>query len=109
VLAIAKARARSLGLDGMMEFRESDGEQLELPESTAISDTIPSRGGLMFLPTLSAALLRTRQTLLASNGRLSAAVMSVSSKVPLLDLAFSPIRKQINAPAPPLDCRVPSP
>ena len=52
VLAIAKARARSLGLDGMMEFRESDGEQLELPESTAISDTIPSRGGLMFLPTL---------------------------------------------------------
>jgi hypothetical protein len=63
----------------------------------------------MFLPTLSAALLRIRQTLLASNGRLSAAVMSVSSKVPLLDLAFSPIRKQINAPAPPLDCRVPSP
>jgi demethylmenaquinone methyltransferase/2-methoxy-6-polyprenyl-1,4-benzoquinol methylase len=44
VLAIAKARARSLGLDGMMEFRESDGEQLELPESTAMSDTIPSGG-----------------------------------------------------------------
>jgi hypothetical protein len=56
----------------------------------------------MFLPNLAAALLRIRQTLLASNGRLSAAVWSVPSKVPLLDLAFATVRKQINAPAPPL-------
>jgi ubiquinone/menaquinone biosynthesis C-methylase UbiE len=40
MLAIAKTRAKSLGLDGIMEFRESEGEKLELPESIARFDTI---------------------------------------------------------------------
>jgi enediyne biosynthesis protein CalE5 len=43
MLAIAKSRAKSLGLDSIMEFRESDGEKLELPESTARFDAILSR------------------------------------------------------------------
>jgi hypothetical protein len=54
----------------------------------------------MFLPNLPAALVRVRQ-MLTTNGRLSAAVWSVPSKVPLLDLAFATVRKQINAPTPP--------
>jgi ubiquinone/menaquinone biosynthesis C-methylase UbiE len=100
MLKIAKTRAKSLGLDNIMEFRESDAEKLDLPDSRAKFDAILSRWGLMFLPNLSTALVRIRQ-MLAPNGRLSAAVWSIPSKVPLLDLAFSTVRKQIDAPAPP--------
>lgn len=98
MLAIAKARAKSLGLDGVMEFREIDAEVLDFPKSTF--NAVLSRWGLMFLPNLPAALARIRK-LLVSDGRLSAAVWSSPPKVPLLDLAFSTVRKQINAPAPP--------
>jgi ubiquinone/menaquinone biosynthesis C-methylase UbiE len=97
MLAIAKTRAKSLGLDSIMDFRESDAEKLDLPEPTATFDAIISRWGLMFFPNLSATLLRIRH-MLASNGRLSAAVWSVPSKVPLLDLALATVTKQINAP-----------
>jgi ubiquinone/menaquinone biosynthesis C-methylase UbiE len=100
MLAIAKTRAKSLGLDGIMDFRESDGEKIDLPGSTAKFDAVLSRWGLMFFPNLSAALVKIRQ-MLVTNGRLSAAVWSAPSKVPWLDLAFSSVRKQINAPAPP--------
>ncbi len=100
MLAIAKTRAKSLGLDGIMEFRESDGEKLDFPEPTAKFDAVLSRWGLMFFPNLSAALVKIRD-LLVTNGRLSAAVWFAPSKVPLLDLAFATVRKQINAPGPP--------
>jgi ubiquinone/menaquinone biosynthesis C-methylase UbiE len=100
MLAIAKTRVKSFGLDGIMEFRESDAEKLDLPDSTAKFDAILSRWGLMFFPNLSAALVRIRQMLI-THGRLSAAVWSAPSKVPWLDLAFASVRKQINAPASP--------
>jgi ubiquinone/menaquinone biosynthesis C-methylase UbiE len=101
MLAIAKTRASSLGLDNMMEFRESDGEKLDLPDSYAAKkfDAVLSRWGLMFFPNLPAALVRISD-MLVTNGRLSAAVWSAPPKVPLLGLAFSTVRKQINAPAP---------
>jgi ubiquinone/menaquinone biosynthesis C-methylase UbiE len=97
---IARTRATPLGLNGIMEFRESDGEKIDLPEQTAKFDAILSRWGLMFFPNLPAALGSIRQ-LLSANGRLSAAVWSAPPKVPLLGLAFASVRKQINAPAPP--------
>jgi ubiquinone/menaquinone biosynthesis C-methylase UbiE len=100
MLAIARTRAKSLGLDGLMEFRETDGEKIDLPDSTTKFDAILSRFGLMFFPNLSSALVKIRH-LLITNGRLSAAVWSTPLKVPLIDLAFSTIRKQINAPVPP--------
>jgi len=100
MLAIAKTRAKSLGLDSKMEFRESDGEKMDLPDSTLKFDAILSRWGLMFFPNLSAALVNLRE-LLVINGRLSAAVWSAPSKVPWLDLAFATVRKMINVPAPP--------
>ncbi len=83
-----------------MEFRESDGEKIDLPDSTAKFDAILSRWGLMFFPNLPAALIRIREMLI-TEGRLSAAVWSTPSKAPLIDLAFASVRKQINAPAPP--------
>ena len=100
MLAIAKTRAKSLGLDGIIEFRESDGEKLDLLEPRARFDAILSRWGLMFFPNLPAALVRIKQ-MLVTDGRLSAAVRSAPSKVPLVDLAFATVRKQINAPSPP--------
>jgi ubiquinone/menaquinone biosynthesis C-methylase UbiE len=101
MLLIAKTRAKSLGLNGVMEFRESDGEKIDLPEPTAKKfDAILSRWGLMFFPNLPVALVRIRQMLI-KNGRLSAAVWSAPSKVPWLDLAFATVRKQLNIPAPP--------
>src|SRR3712207_3620657 len=100
MLAIAKTRAKSLGLDSIIEFRESDGEKIDLPDSTSKFDAILSRWGLMFFPNLSAALVSLRE-LLVINGRLSAAVWSAPSKVPWLDVAFATARKMINVPAPP--------
>jgi ubiquinone/menaquinone biosynthesis C-methylase UbiE len=100
MLAIARTRAILLGLDSIMEFRESDGEKIDLPDHTAKFDAVLSRFGLMFFPNLPAALVRIRQMLI-TNGRLSAAVWSTPSKVPLIDLAFASVRKQINATAPP--------
>jgi ubiquinone/menaquinone biosynthesis C-methylase UbiE len=100
MLAIARTRAKSLGLDGIMEFRESDGEKLDWLDSRAKFDAIISRWGLMFFPNLPAALVRIRQ-MLVTNGRLSVAVWSTPSKVPLIDLAFASVLKQINAAAPP--------
>ena len=52
MLATAKTRAKSVGLDGIMEFRESDGEKLDLPDSMAKFDAVLSRFGLMFFPNL---------------------------------------------------------
>ena len=98
MLAIARARAKMLGLDGVMEFKEGDAEMLDFPKSSF--NAVLSRWGLMFLPNLAGALAGIKQ-LLVPDGRLSAAVWSVPSKVPLLDLAFSTVRKQINASAPP--------
>jgi ubiquinone/menaquinone biosynthesis C-methylase UbiE len=100
MLAIARTRAKSLGLDGIMEFRESDGETIDSLEPISKFDAILSRFGLMFFPNLSEVLVKIREVL-ATNGRLSAAVWSAPSKVPWLDLAFAAVRKQINAPAPP--------
>jgi SAM-dependent methyltransferase len=106
MLAIAKTRAKSLGLDSVIEFREIDGEKLDLTESSSSTttskkfDAVLSRWGLMFFPNLPAALVRIRQMLI-TNGGLSAAVWSDPSKVPLSDLAFATVRKELNIPAPP--------
>jgi SAM-dependent methyltransferase len=100
MLAIAKTRATSFGLDGIMEFREIDGEKLDLLGSTAKFDAILSRWGLMFFPNLQGALGTIKQ-MLVTNGRLCAAVWAAPHKVPFLDLAFGAARKQINAPSPP--------
>lgn len=98
MIAIAKSRAKSLGLDGIVEFREGDAEKLDLPKVSF--NAALSRWGLMFLPNLPATLSAIRE-LLVPGGRMSAAVWSTPSKVPFLDLAFSTVRKQINAPLPP--------
>ena len=98
MIAIAKSRAESLGLESMMEFKEIDAEKLDFPKSTF--NAVLSRWGLMFLPNLPMALTTIRQ-LLVPVGRFAAAVWPAPAKVPMLDLPMSTVRKQINASAPP--------
>ena len=98
MIAIAKSRAESLGLESMMEFREIDAEKMDFPKSTF--NAVLSRWGLMFLPNLPMALTTIRQ-LLVPVGRFAAAVWPAPAKVPMLDLPMSTVRKQINASAPP--------
>ncbi|SRR5215204_6016738 len=69
-------------------------------------DAALSRFGLMFFPNLPSALVKIRH-LLVTNDRLSYAVWSAPSKVPLSELAFATVRKQLNVPDPPP--RAPSP
>jgi ubiquinone/menaquinone biosynthesis C-methylase UbiE len=66
MLEIAKTRAKSLSLDAIMEFRESDGEKLDLLEPRARFNAILSRWGLMLLPNLDSALGRIRQILVTT-------------------------------------------
>jgi enediyne biosynthesis protein CalE5 len=99
MIPIAKSRAKSLGLDSIMEFREGNEEKLDLPKSSF--NAVLSRWGLMFLPNLPSARSATRQ-LLIPGGRLAAAVWSTPAKVAMIDVAISTVRKQINAPPPTL-------
>ena len=65
-----------------MEFRESDGEKIDLPDQTAKFDAVLSRFGLMFFPNLPSALVKIRH-LLITNGRLSwsGVVYSIKSSI----------------------------
>jgi ubiquinone/menaquinone biosynthesis C-methylase UbiE len=72
MLRIAKERAASLGLQDIIEFKESDAEILDLPNSAY--DAVLCRWGLMLLPNLDAALSKIHGSLI-SGGRFAAAVM----------------------------------
>ena len=66
MLRIAKERTASLGLQDIIEFKESDAEILDLPDSAY--DAVLSRWGLMLLPNLDAALSKIYGSLV-SGGR----------------------------------------
>jgi len=96
MLAIAEERAKSLGLQDKMEFREIDAENLDsLPNQNF--DAVLSRWGLMFLPNLHVALTNI-QRLLVSRGKLAAAVWSEPPKVPMINMSISTVREQLQAP-----------
>ncbi len=92
MLRIARSRAASLGLQDTIEFKEGDAETLDLQDSTF--DAVLSRWGLMFLPNLAGMLKRMREVLVP-DGVISAAVWSAPSKVPMLDTAFSTVRRYV--------------
>ncbi|TLX65950.1 MAG: methyltransferase domain-containing protein [Thaumarchaeota archaeon] len=96
MLAIAEERAKSLGLQDKMEFREIDAENLDSLPKLAF-DAILSRWGLMFLPNPEIAL-RDMQRLLVSRGKLAAAVWSEPAKVPMINMSISSVREQLQAP-----------
>jgi ubiquinone/menaquinone biosynthesis C-methylase UbiE len=98
MLEIAKERAASLGLQDIIEFKESDAEILDLPDSAY--DAVLCRWGLMLLPNLYAALGKIHDSLI-SGGRLAAAVWADPSKVPIISLVSRVISEQLRMPPPP--------
>ena len=99
MLAIAKERATLLRLQDIIEFKESDAENLDLPNSSF--DAALCRWGLMLFPNLDAAIIKIYSSLV-SGGRFAAAVWADATKVPIISLATSVIGSQVQqmTPAP---------
>jgi enediyne biosynthesis protein CalE5 len=98
MLAIAKERATSMGMQDIVEFKESDAENLDLPHSSF--DAVLCRWGMMLLPNLDTALGKIHR-LLVKGGRFAAAVWGYPHKVPIISLASQIISEQLQIPAPP--------
>jgi ubiquinone/menaquinone biosynthesis C-methylase UbiE len=98
MLEIAEERARSLSLNEIMDFKQSDAESLEL-ETNQVFNSIICRWGLMFLPNLDNALSNMLR-LLVPGGKLAAAVWSEPSKVPLINMPINIARQELQAPLP---------
>jgi len=96
MLEIAEERARSLSLNEIMDFKQSDAERLELGTNQAFNSII-CRWGLMFLPNLDRAL-SNMLGLLVPGGKLAAAVWSEPSKVPLISMPINIARQELQAP-----------
>jgi len=104
MLAIAKERTLSLGLQDVIEFREGDIEVIEFPSSSF--DAILCRWGLMFLPNLESALNHIFGALI-NGGKFAAAVWSIPSKVPFVGFPMCIVMRQLQIPQP--TPRVPGP
>jgi SAM-dependent methyltransferase len=92
MLAIAKERAAFLRLQDIIEFKESDAENLDLANSAF--DAALCRWGLMLLPNLDAAIGKIYSSLL-SGGRFATAVWADAPKVPIISLATRIIGNQV--------------
>ncbi|MRN68757.1 MAG: methyltransferase domain-containing protein [Nitrosopumilales archaeon] len=97
MLGIAKERAASLGLQDIIEFKESDAEILDLSDSAY--DAVLCRWGLMLLPNLDVTLSKIHGSLV-SGGRFAAAVWADAPKVPIISLAARIINEQLRMPPP---------
>jgi SAM-dependent methyltransferase len=98
MLAIARERAKELGLANIIEFEEGDAESFRLPPQKF--DAIVSRFGLMFLPDLPNAL-KTMKEALVQDGRIAAAVWSTPQRVPAFLLPLEIVMKETGTPPPP--------
>ena len=97
MLAIGRERAEKLGLQHIIEFRESDAESLKLPDKSF--DAVLCRLGLMFLSNIPHAL-RIFYNALVPGGKIAAAVWPALDKVPVINLAFLTALKKLNLPPP---------
>jgi ubiquinone/menaquinone biosynthesis C-methylase UbiE len=97
MLAIARERSASLGLQDIIEFKESDIESLNLPPLSF--DAVLCRLGLMFLPNLDGTLTEIFNAL-KNGGRLAAAVWSLQSKVPAIGFPMKIIMRELNVSNP---------
>jgi enediyne biosynthesis protein CalE5 len=97
MLAIARERAASLGLQVVIEFKESDIESLNLPPLSF--DAVLCRWGLMFLPNLDSTLTNIFNAL-KNGGRFGAVVWSLQSKVPAIGFPMSIIMRELDVSNP---------
>jgi ubiquinone/menaquinone biosynthesis C-methylase UbiE len=97
MLAIAKERTVSLGLQNIVEFKEVDAEKiLDLQQHQPLSPFVAvlCRWGLMFFPNLTSTLTNIYK-LLSSGGRIAAAVWSEPAKVPKLYTAINIVTQKL--------------
>jgi SAM-dependent methyltransferase len=104
MLAIAKERATFLRLQDIIEFKESDAENLDLANSSF--DAALCRWGLMLFPNLDTAIGKIYSSLV-SGGRFAAAVWADATKVPIINLATRIIGSEVRISVPPIG--VPNP
>ncbi|CAN5604234.1 hypothetical protein BH23THE1_BH23THE1_23750 [soil metagenome] len=98
MVAVAKQRSISLGLQDLIDFREGDAETTDLSSSTF--DAALCRFGLMFLPNIKAGLSNIHNSLV-NDGRFAAAVWASPDKVPFISLPLNILLKETNSPPPP--------
>ena len=100
MLAIAKERTISLGLQNIVEFKEVDAEKiLDLQQQQQQQPLSPfaavlCRWGLMFFPNLASTLTNIYK-ILSSGGRIAAAVWSEPAKVPKLYTAIDIVTQKL--------------
>jgi len=99
MLSFAKERARSLGLQDVVEFKEADAETIDLPSSTF--DAALCRWGLMFLPNPKAGLSNIYSSLV-KGARFAAAVWATPEKVPFISVPMNIVLKETNTLPPPI-------
>jgi len=97
MLSIARQRAAYLGLQDIIEFKESDIESLHLSPSSF--DAVLCRWGLMFLPNLDNALTNIFNTL-KNGARIATAVWSSQSKTPFVGFPISIITRELDVSDP---------
>ena len=100
MLSVAKERAKSMGLQDLIEFKEGDAETTDLPSSTF--DAVLCRFGLMFLPNIKVGLSNIHKSLV-DEGRFAAAVWASRDKVPFISLPLKILMKETNSLPPPLN------
>jgi enediyne biosynthesis protein CalE5 len=98
MLSVAKERAKSMGLQDLIEFKEGDAETTDLPPSTF--DAALCRFGLMFLPNVKAGIMNIHNSLV-SDGRFAAAVWASPDKVPFISFPLKILMKETNISPPP--------
>jgi ubiquinone/menaquinone biosynthesis C-methylase UbiE len=99
MLAIAKERTVSLGLQNIVEFKEVDAEKildLQQQQQQPLSPfaAVLCRWGLMYFPNLASTLTNIYK-LLSSGGRIAAAVWSEPAKVPKLYTAIDIVTQKL--------------
>jgi ubiquinone/menaquinone biosynthesis C-methylase UbiE len=98
MLAIAKERAISLGLQNIVEFKEVDAEKIldlqQQQQPLSPFAAVLCRWGLMFFPNLASTLTNIYK-LLSSGGRIAAAVWSEPAKVPKLYTAINIVTQKL--------------
>ena len=99
MLANAKVRAAFLRLQDIIEFKESDAENLDLANSSF--DAALCRWGLLLFPNLDTAIGKIYSSLV-SGGRFAAAVWAEATKVPIINLATKIIGNEVQMSVPPL-------
>jgi ubiquinone/menaquinone biosynthesis C-methylase UbiE len=98
MLAIARRRAISLGLQDVIEFKDGDIETIELPSSRF--DAVLSRWGLMLLPDLKAGLSNIYRSL-KEGGHFASAVWALPNQDSLSFTTMSIVFKETNTKLPP--------